>query len=133
MHCALSGFGGMHSYCSRLVGEVASGERLPGSRFAEPVSDNDEVALRESAVPRNIKATTEWGVRVWREWSAQRATCFPANGLGVVSATTPLLEMPPVDLLYWMGSSGYKCARKTCCEYPPKSLYALVCCFKHLK
>ncbi len=75
---------------------------VPGSRFAEPVCDFDEVELRESAVPRNIKATAEWGIRVWREWSAQRATCFPTNGLGVVSTTTPLLEMPPVDLLYWM-------------------------------
>ncbi len=35
---------------------------LPGSRFAVPVSDTDEVALRESA-------------RVWSEWCAQRATC----------------------------------------------------------
>ncbi len=48
---------------------------FPGSRFAVPVSDTDEVTLRESAVPRNTKATTEWGVRVWSEWCAQRATC----------------------------------------------------------
>ncbi len=47
---------------------------LPGSRFAVPVSDTDEVALRESAIPCNTKATTEWGVRVWSEWCAQRAT-----------------------------------------------------------
>ncbi len=65
MHCDLSSFGGMHSYCSQLVGEVTSGERMallvvPGSRFAVPVSDTDEVALRESAVPKNMKATTEW-------------------------------------------------------------------------
>ncbi len=48
---------------------------LPGSRFAVPVSDTNEVALRESAVPRNTKATTEWGVRVWSEWCVQRAMC----------------------------------------------------------
>ncbi len=64
---------------------LASGKQmahsgLPGSRFAVPVSDTDEVALRESAVPRNTKATTEWGVRVWSEWCAQRATCL-ANGV----------------------------------------------------
>ncbi len=84
-----------------------------------PVSDTDEVALHESAVPRNTKVTTEWGIRVWRKCSAQRATCFPANGLGIVSVTTPLLEMPPVDLSYWMGSSGYKCARKTAVSTRP--------------
>ncbi len=28
MHCDLSGFGSTHSYCSQLVGEVASRERM---------------------------------------------------------------------------------------------------------
>ncbi len=89
MHCDLSGFGGTHSYCNQWVGEVTSGEWMallgvPGSRFAVPVSGTDEVVLCESAVPRNTKATTEWGIPVWSEWSAQRAMCFPANGLGIV-------------------------------------------------
>ncbi len=56
MHCDISGFGGTHSYCSQLVGEVTSVEQMallgvPSSRFAVPVSDTDEVALCESAAP----------------------------------------------------------------------------------
>ncbi len=62
----------MHSYCSQLVGEVTSGKQMAllvvqGFMFAVPVSDTDEVALRESAVPRNTKTTTERGIRVWSE------------------------------------------------------------------
>ncbi len=135
MHCDLSGFGGTHSYCNQWIGEEPSGERMallgvPGSRFAEPVSDNDEVALHESAIPRNTKATTEWGIPVWLEWSAQRATFFPANGLGIVSVTTPLLGMPTADLSYWMGKFWLQVCKKDGSKYQPKSLYALVCCFK---
>ncbi len=58
-----------------MVGQVISGERMAllgisGSRFAVPVSDTDEVALRESAVPSNTKVTTEWG-----DLSLERVLC----------------------------------------------------------
>ncbi len=65
--------------------------------------------------------------RVWNEWRAQRATCLTN---GVVPVTTPLLEMPPVDLSYWMGKFVLEVRKKGGSEYPPNSLYALVCCFK---
>ena len=39
--------------------------------------------------------------------------------------------MPHVDLVYWMGKFVLKVHKKDGSEYPPKFLYALVCCFKH--
>ncbi len=45
-----------------------------------PVSDAAEVALRESAVPSNTKATTEWGIRVCTEgYSFGRWSCSSYN------------------------------------------------------
>ena len=42
----------------------------------------------------------------------------------------PLLEMSAKDLSYWMGKFVLEVRKKDGSEYPPKSLYALVCCFK---
>ena len=47
------------------------------SRFAPPVSDADELSVRASAIPRNTKSMTEWGIRVWSEWANSR-TVMPA-------------------------------------------------------
>ena len=49
---------------------------------------------------------------------------------GIVPLTTPLLEIPPADLAYWMGKFVLEVRKKDGSEYPQKSLYALVCCFK---
>ena len=38
--------------------------------------------------------------------------------------------MPAADLGYWMGKFVMEVRKKDGSEYPPKSLYALVCCFK---
>ena len=38
--------------------------------------------------------------------------------------------MRPADLAYWLGKFVLEVRKKDGSEYPPKSLYALVCCFK---
>ena len=43
---------------------------------------------------------------------------------------TPLLQISPADLAYWLGQFVLEVRKKDSTEYPPKSLYALVCCFK---
>lgn len=41
-------------------------------RFAEPVSDEQEIVLRAGAIPTTTKNSTEWGIRVWNEWAQAR-------------------------------------------------------------
>ena len=48
----------------------------------------------------------------------------------VVDVNTPLFEMPPTDFAYWIGKFILEVRKTDGSEYPPKSLYALVCCFK---
>ena len=80
-------------------------------RFGGPVSDTEEVSLRAGAIPNNTKATTDWGIRVWDEWAASRATTI-AGVHGIVPLTTPLLDIPHVDLAYigWE-NLFWRCAR----------------------
>ena len=44
--------------------------------------------MKVGAIPNNTKATTDWGVPVWNEWAASRATtkdkysyCFVIHAL----------------------------------------------------
>jgi len=95
-------------------------------RFAQPVRDTDELHVRAGALPENTKATTDWGIRVWGEWAFRRVA---SERDGVVAVTTSLLEMPPSDLAYWMGKFVLV-RKKDEQEYPPKSIYALVCYYE---
>ena len=100
-------------------------------RFGGPVSDADEASLRAEAIPNNTKSTTDWGICIWNEWSTSRVATV-AGVQGIAPLTTPLLEMSHVDLAYWMGKFVLEVRKKDGSEYPPKSLYTLVCCFKRL-
>ena len=64
------------------------------SRFAQLVSDADELQVHAGALPENTKATTDWGIHVWDEWASSRVA---SERDGVVAVTTPLMEMPPAD------------------------------------
>lgn len=73
--------------------------------------------------------TTDWGICDWNEWEAS-GTFSTAGVDGIVPVSTPLLEIPHADLVYWMGKFVLE-VQKDKSEYSPKSLYALLCCFKH--
>jgi len=67
------------------------------SRFAQPVSDADELQVRAGTLPENTKATTDWGIHVWDEGASSRVA---SEHDGVIAVTTALLGMPLADLAY---------------------------------
>ncbi len=68
-------------------------------------------------------------MKAWTDWACSRLIS-PANVVSRVLPTTLLLDMPPGDLAYWMGKFVLEVRKQNGSEYPPKSLYAMVCCFK---
>ena len=80
------------------------------------------------AIPEKTKSVTAWGIRVWNDWAAALATAISETDRLIV--TTQLLEMPVEDLAYWMGKFVLEARKMDGSEYPPKTLYSLVCCFK---
>ena len=76
------------------------------SRFAEPVTSKQLAELCDSAVSNNTKLTTEWGIRLWKDWaSSRRATLVPSQTTSkeaenVLPVTTPLIDLLPKDLAY---------------------------------
>ena len=95
--------------------------------MAQPVSDLDEKELCSSAVPGNTKAATEWGIRIWNDWAANRCGSTTDTDNGITPVTTPLLGMTATDLNYWMRKLVLEVRKKDGGMYPLK----LVCCFKH--
>ena len=83
--------------------------------------------MRATAIPTNTKHSTDWGIRVWQEWAGSRA----AQDGGIFDPlTTPLLQLSPESLAYWMGKFVLEVRKQNGTEYPPKTIYALICCFK---
>ncbi len=95
------------------------------SRFADPVTDAKEKEIRSKAIPDKTKATTDWGMKAWTDWACSRLIS-PADVVSRVLPTTPLLDMPPGDLAYWMGKFVLEVRKQNGSEYPPKSLYGLL-------
>ena len=85
--------------------------------------------LRLRIMTRDVNHVTLWGIRTW-EWAADRV---PAAVEGKCPVTTPLLSMPVHDFAYWLGKFVLEVRKKKdASEYPPKTLYRMVCCFKSL-
>ena len=69
------------------------------SRFKEPVSDALEEEMCTNAVPDKTKAVTAWGIGIYTEWAAQRAS-KTSSVSGVRDLETPLLSMRSEELSY---------------------------------
>ena len=98
------------------------------SRFASPVNDATEEQLRLTRIPEKTKSATAWGIRVWNDWATSRASTVETAGHAPVG--TLLLQMQVEDLAYWMSKFVLEARKADGSEYPPKTMYALVCCFK---
>ena len=96
-------------------------DKRMASRFAAPVSDSKELKLRSSAIPVKTNACTEWGVKLWADWSRARAV-----EVDRVNPTTPLLQMPVPDFAYWFGKFVLEIRKQTGTEYPPKTLCGIL-------
>ena len=98
-------------------------------RFTEPVSDALEEEMRTNAVPDKTKAVTAWGIGIYTEWATQRAS-KKSSVSGICDLETPLLSMKSKELSYWLGKFVLEARKKNGDEYPPKTFYQIVCCFK---
>ena len=84
------------------------------SHFAKPVTSKTLAELCDSAVPNNTKLSTEWGIRLWKEWASSRgAISAPSQTENVLPVTTPLIDLPPKDLAYWLGKFVWRSGKKT--------------------
>ena len=115
---------------SRELGKERERERAmaESSQFASHINNAAEEHLRLTRIPEKTKSAIAWGIRVWSDWAIARASTVETAGDAPVS--TLLLQMQVEDLAYWMSKFVLEARKADGSEYPPKTLYALVCRFK---
>ena len=90
-------------------------------RFAKPKTDVDVKLAQESAEPHTTAQSTKWALNLWSEWSNNRIT---KHGDGP-SMPPHLLSFEKMN--YWMSKFILEVRRKDGLEYPPNTLYCIVC------
>ena len=86
-------------------------------RFVSPTSEVDMKKICQGFVPKNTQKATDWAVRVFTEWRAQR------NKASSEQCPSDLLEWP-VDtaLNYWLARFVVEAHRENGSPYPPTSI-----------
>ena len=92
----------------------------PPSRFATPKTREEIAKSRMESVPKRTRQDTEYCVRLWHTWSKYRCATTEES-------VPPLLEMDAQALQFWMINFILEVRSQKCDEYPPNTLYHLVC------
>ena len=93
----------------------------PSSRFATRVSDSELEVAKKSAIPKNTDKSTNWAVRIWKEWSASRQQTCPSH----TEWPTHLLITQPKELNYWLSKFVLEARKTSGVCYPPDTLYSI--------
>ncbi|XP_063397184.1 uncharacterized protein KIAA1958-like [Mytilus trossulus] len=88
-------------------------------RFTAPVSDEDIEKLISSQANANTKKNTKWSIGVFNEWRIARSK----HGDSI--ADIHMLEA--AEMNHWLQRFVIEVRNKKGEEYPPKSLYSIIC------
>ena len=81
------------------VKEKAKKAVVPAERFKTPTSDEDMTRLCKAYVPPNTKKNTDWALRLFSEWRAERNKKSPSTSL----CPDDLLDIPqPESINFWV-------------------------------
>lgn len=94
-------------------------ENVEPERFIAPVSDEDIEKLISSQTNANTKKNTKWSIGVFNEWRIARSK----HGDNI--ADIHMLEA--AEMNHWLQRFVIEVRNKKGEEYPPKSLYSIIC------
>ena len=104
-----------------LAEKEGSAKHAPPSRFLAPITD---IAVQDAArccVPKATEKATNWTLNLWKEWQNNR------KDNGADYPLTPPHLLTEKLLNEWMCKFILEVRRKDGAEYPPNSLYQIVC------
>ena len=98
------------------------------SRFLKPTTDEQVHQAQENGIPNSTARSTQWSVNLWKEWSSNRKKM----GVEYPQTLPHLLDYANID--YWMCKFILEVRRQDGKEYPPNTLYQIVCgIMRHLR
>ena len=94
----------------------------PPSRFAPPMSDSEVQQAKTFAVPKRTKKDTAWCISLWEQWRKAR------NSRSKEQVPADICTLATSQLLqYWLSRFVLEVRKKDGQEYPPDTLYHIVC------
>ena len=100
-------------------GGTSSQPGTSNSRFAIPMSNEEVIKARQRAVPKRTMYDTQYCIRQWEAWRDHR------NREGPIVPS--LLDMDSQTLSEWLTRFILEVRKINGSEYPPNTLYHLVC------
>ena len=94
-------------------------------RFATAKKNEDILKAQNSAIPVKTEQATSWAINAWQQWAMQRDRDTPEETIQLLS--NHLEEMPAEALKFWLPRFILEVRKKNTDEYPPNSLYQMVC------
>ena len=85
-------------------------------RFATPISDEDIVQRRKSAVPKKTNEDTKYCTKVWEEWCQYRREYHHSD-------IPTLHHITRTQLQHWLTRFVLEVCKKDGTEYPPDTLH----------
>ena len=91
-------------------------------RFATAFQAKDIENAQKQAVPAKTENATKWAIRTWNAWAEQRVISVEEQQLSCITdlLAIKIEEMSEQQLIYFV-------PRFILEEYPPNSLYQMVC------
>ena len=86
------------------------------NRFGKPVTDDDLSDLIKNQENANTRNNTKWAANLFDKWRNQRSEEIPE-----------LHEMTKQQMSYWLERFIVEARKQDGSEYPPKSLYLILC------
>ena len=106
----------------RPLQEINTNQPRPSSsRFASPITDGELEKAKKSAVPKNTSKSTNWAVKIWRDWSVCRQKACSR----LAEYPTHLLITQPKELDYWLSKFVLEVRKENGDHYPPDTLYSI--------
>ena len=94
----------------------------PPSRFAPPMSDSEVQQAKKFAVPKRTTKDTAWCISLWEQWRKAR------NSRSKEQVPSDICMLTTSQLLqYWLSRFVLEVRKKDGQEYPPGTLYHIVC------
>lgn len=88
-------------------------------RFSPPISEEDIKNLINSQTNDNTRKNTKWAIGVFNEWRSARAR----RGDDIKKFD----KLESAEMNYWLQRFVLEARNKKGDEYPPKSLYSIIC------
>ena len=98
-------------------------------RFATAFQAKDIENAQKQAVPPKTENATKWAIRTWNAWAEQRVISVEEQQLSCITdlLAIKIEEMSEQQLIYFVPRFILEVRKKNSEEYPPNSLYQMVC------